>query len=144
MRDSRNSAVSTLRSLEDKVEWYEDITEEMFGFKLQPYMVRSTTVTVTSYNPLEEQCDSTPLIASDNGLVAPGIIALPKHYREELSLNLGDMVWIPPYGQFVIRDHMNSNKPSGRVDIISFIPKWSKRFGRDVRTMYWFVNTEVK
>jgi hypothetical protein len=98
----------------------------------------STLVTLSSYNPVKEQCDDTPLTESDNRLVAPGILALPKHYRKELGIELGQIVWIPPYGQFIVRDHMNSRKPAGRADIISFIPKWSKEFGKvkDAR-MYW-------
>ena len=119
--------------------WYKEQSQRILGKNFKLGNLMSTTINLSSYNPVEEQCDSTPLIASDNGLVTPGILALPKHYRLDLGFELGQIVWIPPYGQFIVRDHMHSRKAKGRGDIISFIPEWSKKFGiNNIATMYWF------
>lgn len=127
-----------IRSMEIELSWYKEQSKRILGESFKPGNLMSTTINLSSYNPLEEQCDSTPLIASDNGLVAPGILALPKHWRRLLNIDFGQIVWIPPYGQFVVRDHMNPRKKDGRGDIISFIPEWSKEFGVDnIATMYW-------
>ncbi len=99
--------------------------------------LRREEVIATSYNPLKAQTDDDNLISADNKLVEPGIIALPKHYRLELGLKFGQRVVIEGLGVFTVRDHMNSNRPRGRVDIISFIPEWSVEWGRKPATMYW-------
>lgn len=140
MKDDRiQSLMDQVEDLKGEVNWYVLHTKDILGPSFRPGNVYSTSVTLSSYNPVKEQCDNTPLISSDNKLVTPGIVALPKHYREDLNISLGQIVVIPPYGQFLVRDHMNNRKPKGRVDIISFIPGWSKKFGKvENVTMYWF------
>jgi hypothetical protein len=128
--------------LRNELSWYKEQSKRILGDGFKPGNVMSTTINLSSYNPVEEQCDDTPLVASDNGLVTPGIIALPQDYRKDLGLDFGQIVWIPPYGQFIVRDHMHDRKKSGRGDIISFIPDWSKKFGiNNMATMYWFMET---
>ena len=135
---SKTDTEQRLSVITEELDWYRSVTKDIFGPNFKPGNLRSTTVNLSSYNPLEEQCDDTPLIASDNGLVAPGILALPQHYRKSLGFELGKLVWIPPYGQFIVRDHMHDRKEVGRGDIISFIPEWSKEFGiNNIATMYW-------
>jgi hypothetical protein len=100
----------------------------------------STSVTVTSYNPLEKQCDDSPLIDSNNKLVMPGTIAIPQEYRKKIGIILDQTVMLEGYGLFTVTGHMNDRfKDEPMVDIISFIPKWSKRFGRKYNVkMYWW------
>lgn len=100
----------------------------------------STTVTVTSYNPLEHQCDDTPLIDSNNKLVMPGTVAMPKAYREKMGISLGQTIVLEGLGAFTVTGHMNARfKEKAKVDVISFIPKWSKRFGikENVKMFWW-------
>ncbi len=126
-----------LNDLEGEVDRLRDLLTMIFGEPVPQYALRSTTVIASSYNPVEAQCDADPLIASDNKLVMPGVLALPKHYRLELGLKMGQKVILSGLGPFTVRDHMSSRKPRGRVDIISFIPEWSKKFGKREVTMYW-------
>lgn len=126
----------TIRMLDAEMERLHELLREFFpNFNMR--QLRSTTVTASSYNPVEEQCDSTPLIASDNKLVEPGILALPQHYRKELGIRLGQRVVLEGLGVFTVRDHMHNRKPRGRVDIISFIPEWSTAWGKRPLKMYW-------
>jgi len=109
------------------------------GYK-KDAVVYSIKVTATSYNPLEKQCDKTPLIDSNNKLVMPGTIAVPKKFREKIGIKLGQIVLLDGFGLFTVTGHMNNRfKDEPKVDIISFIPEWSKKFGvhKKVR-MYWW------
>lgn len=115
---------------------------QVYGATYERDTLRETTVIASSYNPLEEQCDKTPLIDSNNKLVMPGTLAIPRHWREELGLPLGTRVVLSGLGSFTITGHMNDRKPEGRVDIISFIPEWSKRFGKQELTMSWVTPKE--
>lgn len=108
------------------------------GFEIDSPLF-SMEVTATSYNPVKEQCDSTPLIDSNNKLVMPGTIALPKKFREKIGIKLGQTVLLDGYGLFTVTGHMNNRfKDAPKVDIISFIPKWSKKFGVNTIKMYWW------
>jgi len=142
--------VKTIPTVELKLNEYTEINDNlkrhselnsllMPGFTSDSLLF-STTVTVTSYNPLKEQCDSTPLINSSNKLVMPGQVALPKGMRLKLGIKLHQFVIVGKWGMFEVTDHMNPRyDEENRVDIISFIPKWSKKFGtqRNI-TLYWW------
>lgn len=136
--DGYEGDLTTIPEIVAEANWYRKQCRNIFGEDFKPGNLRITTITLSSYNPVEEQCDSDPLIAADNNLIAPGVLAFPKHYRLALGLEFGQIVWAPPYGQFIVRDHMNSRKKTGRVDVVSFIPKWSVEFGivRDIK-LYW-------
>lgn len=100
----------------------------------------STIVTVTSYNPLEEQCDDSPLIDSNNKLVMPGTVAMPKKYRKKIGIELGQTILLEDLGLFTVTGHMNGRfEDQAKVDVISFIPKWSKEFGvhEGVKMFWW-------
>lgn len=98
------------------------------------------TVTVTSYNPLEAQCDDTPLIDSNNKLVMPGTVAIPQGFRKKIGIKLGQTILLEDLGLFTVTGHMNDRfEEQPKIDVISFIPKWSKRFGvREDVKMYWW------
>jgi hypothetical protein len=69
----------------------------------------------------------------------PGTIAIPEKFREKIGIKLGQKVLLEGYGIFTITGHMNSRfNEEAKVDIISFIPKWSKRFGVRSVKMYWW------
>lgn len=100
----------------------------------------STTVTVTSYNPLKEQCDSSPLIDSNNKMVMPGTVAIPQAYRKKIGLELGQTILLEGLGTFTVTGHMNKRfGEDAKIDVISFIPKWSKKFGihKGVKMFWW-------
>jgi 3D (Asp-Asp-Asp) domain-containing protein len=128
MDERMNGIISAKCDAEEELFEHRELMLSIWGDEFDIGKIKTATVEATSYNPLREQCDADPLIASDNRLVTPGVLAMPKKYRQELGIELGQRVALAGYGMFTVRDHMNS-RFHARVDIISFIPKWSKHFG---------------
>lgn len=126
--------------LEKKLKRYSKINALLMpGFNTDSQLF-STTATITSYNPLKEQCDKTPLTNSSEQLVMPGQIALPQQMRKRLGIKLHQHMIIGEWGVFEVTDHMNPRyNNENRVDIISFIPKWSKKFGvhKNIKIYWW-------
>lgn len=70
----------------------------------------------------------------------PGQVAISSGFRKRIGLKLGDIILLENMGMFHVVDHMNSRyNKENRIDIISFIPKWSKKFGKKENVkMYWW------
>lgn len=131
--------IEHISNLSETVDHYENIIQMLLpGYEqAQPFF--STQVTVTSYNPVEAQCDDTPLINSANQLVAPGQVAISQGFRKRIGLEFGDFIILENFGLFVVTDHMNKRYDGeNRIDIISFIPEWSKKFGVKQLKMFWW------
>ncbi len=137
-----NETEARLVDVEAELSCYKDFVFEVWGDSFDASSIQAVEVEVTSYNPVAWQCDDTPLIASDNGLVTPGVLAMPQHFRKRLGIQLGQKVALAGYGTFTVRDHMNS-RFDNRVDIISFIPKWSKKFGKRTAKLIWVADAEI-
>lgn len=102
------------------------LAEKMMGMECTN--LRTIKVNVTSYNPVKRQCDNSPLIGANGQMVTPGAIAISRDLERKYGIKFGDKVVIEGYGTFTVADYMNS-RFRNRVDIISFIPKWSDKFG---------------
>ena len=68
------------------------------------------TMTVTSYQSVPEQTDSTPFIAADGHRVHPYGVAVSRdlHERWGGSLKFGDVLYIEDIGFKVVNDTMNA------------------------------------
>jgi 3D (Asp-Asp-Asp) domain-containing protein len=91
---------------------------------ISPIIFPKTQVlgTITSYNPTEEQCDSTPDITASGKKVSEGMIAnncLPFGTRVEINGII-----------YTVEDRMNSRYGCDRFDILSFDEEFSIEFGR--------------
>ena len=116
------------------------LMKEMLPGYTEKTPIYSIPVTLSSYNPTVEQCDADPFINSANMLVAPGQVAIPKLFRLKLGLKLKQFIVVSGYGIFQVVDHMNKRyEEQAKIDIISFIPDWSKEFGikHDVLIYWW-------
>jgi 3D (Asp-Asp-Asp) domain-containing protein len=99
--------------------------EKMLGMSI--HNLKSLNVTITSYNPTKRQCDSSPFYGPKGELVTPGIVAISKDLREA-GIKHGDKVILEGYGVFTVADSMH-HRWRRKVDIISLIPGYSKKFG---------------
>ena len=107
----------------------------------------SYKVTVTTYNPTKEQCDSTPNITADGTRIKPWratdyrYVALSRDLLDRWGgpFNYGDYIVIEGTdgwdGIYQVRDTMNPNWVN-RVDILTT----NSRFKYDNITMYKYVD----
>ena len=107
----------------------------------------SYKVTVTTYNPTKEQCDSTPNITADGTKIKPWratdyrYVALSRDLLDRWGgpFNYGDYIVIEGTdgwdGIYQVRDTMNP-KWTNRVDILTT----NSRFKYDNITMYKYVD----
>ena len=110
----------------------------------------SYTVTVTTYNPTEAQCDSTPNITADGTKIKPWKASEYRYValsRDLLSrwggpFNYGDWIVIEGTGSrdgvYQVRDTMNP-KWTKRVDILTT----NSRFKFNNITMYKYIEEEI-
>lgn len=85
-------------------------------------------VTVTAYNPVEEQCDADPLIAASMRKVREGTIAVSRDLFDQ-GWVFGKKVRIEGLGIFEINDLMNK-RFSKRIDIFMWDANKAKQFGK--------------
>ena len=86
------------------------------------------TVTVTAYNPEEEQCDDDPYVAASMRRVRQGTIAVSRDLFDA-GWVFGRKVRIEGVGIFEINDLMNS-RFRDRVDIFMWDKSEAQAFGR--------------
>ncbi len=84
-------------------------------------------VTVTGYNSVREQTDSTPRITAINTGCREGVVAVSRDLLER-GWTFGSKIWIEGYGVYTIEDVMNS-RHRNHIDI--WLPGKSKINGRD-------------
>jgi len=125
-----------ITELEDEHNTMSKLWVNTFGEEFDPKKIRSTMVEVSSYNPLSGQTDSTPFEAAFGNMVKPGILAVPQAYRLKMGWKPFQVVMLEGIGPMVIADHMN-DRWGAVVDIICFIPKWSKLWGRKDLRIWW-------
>ena len=113
---------------------HKEILKEMFGTE-EPN-IKKIEVTATSYNPVRSQCDDRPLETADGSLVAPGMLGVSRDLLRKHKLHVGQKVVLQGLGTFTVTDKMN-HRFRNRVDIISFIPQWSKKFGKRQLSLYY-------
>lgn len=90
------------------------------------------TVTVTAYNPVEEQTDSDPLIAASMRKVREGTVAVSRDLFDQ-GWVFGKKIRIEGVGIFEINDLMNK-RYSKRIDIFMWDENQARSFGkRDIR-----------
>ena len=92
-------------------------------------------VQVTSYNPVKSKGWGNGLTTADGNLAKPGGIAVSHDLKKKYNLKYGSKVILKDYGVFTVTDLMNK-RFKNRVDIISFIPQWSKAFGVRPSVLY--------
>lgn len=85
-------------------------------------------VTVTAYNPTEEQTDSDPLIAASMRKVRSGTIAVSRDLFDQ-GWVFGRKVRIEGLGIFEINDLMNK-RFTKRIDIFMWDEDQARRFGK--------------
>ena len=112
--------------------------------------IQEFDVTVTTYNPTEEQCDSTPNQTADGTIIKPWkateyrYVALSRDLLSRWGgpFEYGDYIVIEGTdgwdGVYQVRDTMNP-KWTNRVDILTT----NSRFKYDNITMYKYVNEIV-
>lgn len=93
-------------------------------------------VTVTSYNPTPAQGWGDGLHCYTGKLATPGIISISHDLKKKHGIKLGQKVILGQYGQFIVGDFMNK-RFTKRVDIISLVPAWSKKFGVKKAKLYY-------
>lgn len=86
------------------------------------------TLTVTAYNPEEEQCDEDPYVAASMRRVRQGTIAVSRDLFDA-GWVFGRKVRIEGLGIFEINDLMNS-RYKDRVDIFMWDKSAAQAFGR--------------
>lgn len=109
--------------------------ETLISFGLT-HKLKSKKVTVTAYNNLASQCDSTPNICAWGDRIKPGVIAVSRNLLGE-GMGRNTKVYIPGYGSFVVLDKMNK-RYRDRIDIFvgSNISK-AMEFGKKELKIYW-------
>ena len=104
---------------------------------LQSYGNKSlfiTHVTITTYNAVRSQCDSSPLITADgtkidNNKLKSGeqrIVAISRDLLH--AIPLGSLIYVEGHGYYEVRDTMNS-RFKHRIDILQHSSK--KNFKKD-------------
>jgi 3D (Asp-Asp-Asp) domain-containing protein len=112
----------------------DNLVKEMFG--VDKPNVKSLPVTVTSYNPVKRQCDNTPFETASGAFTTPGMLAVSRDLMKRCNWKFGQKVVLKDYGTFTVTDYMNK-RFKNRVDIISFIPNWSEKFGLRKTIVYY-------
>lgn len=87
-------------------------------------------VTVTAYNPVEEQCDSDPLIAASMRKVREGTVAVSRDLFDQ-GWVFGKKIRIEGLGIFEINDLMNK-RFTKRVDVFMWDESEARKFGKRV------------
>ena len=104
---------------------------------LQSYGSKSlfiTHVTITTYNAVRSQCDSSPLITADgtkidHNKVKSGEQKIVAISRDLLyAIPLGSLIYVEGHGYYEVRDTMNS-RFKHRIDILQHSSK--KNFKKD-------------
>jgi len=90
-------------------------------------------VTVTAYNPVPEQTDSTPFQTASMQMVREGIVALSRDLEYEYDLQFGDKIYLiidgKEFGPFEFQDRMN-RRFKKRVDIFMWKEADAWKFGK--------------
>ena len=97
-------------------------------------------VTITAYNPVSTQTDSTPNITASNKEATLGMIALSRDLEKDFGFEFGDPVTIYNIGVFEFEDRMNK-RWKRRVDILMKSEIQAKKFGEKKG---WIVLRRVK
>lgn len=126
VNDKLHERQTEVKYLKQQVAQARILEEKMLGMECRD--LRVVKVNVTSYNPTKKQCDNNPLIGANGEIVTPGTIAISRDLARKHGIKFKDKVMIEGYGTFTVADYMN-RRWKNRVDIISFIPKWSDKFG---------------
>jgi 3D (Asp-Asp-Asp) domain-containing protein len=89
---------------------------------------RVKSVTITAYNPSEEQCDEDPLVAASMRTVRTGTIAVSRDLFDQ-GWVFGRKVRIEGLGIFEINDLMNK-RYSRSIDVFMWDENQATAFGR--------------
>lgn len=85
-------------------------------------------VTVSAYNPLPNQTDSTPLITASNKRVQEGFCAMSRDLEKRFKLKFGDPIHLVGIGTCEFQDRMNRRKKL-QVDLFMWKKKDAIKFG---------------
>lgn len=85
-------------------------------------------VTVSAYNPLSNQTDSTPLITASNKRVQEGFCAVSRDLEEQLKLKFGDLIHLDGIGTCEFQDRMSRRKKL-QIDLFMWEEKDAIKFG---------------
>ena len=113
-----------------------NLIEKCFGRQVDLNEIKSIPVTITAYSSTEAQCDSTPYITASESPVRVGTLAVSTDLVKERGLSFGEIVLIPGYGLFEVRDLMNP-RWRRRVDIWESDVQAAKLFGKQKGTLIW-------
>jgi len=86
-------------------------------------------VTVTAYNALSSQTDSTPFITASNTRVRSGICAVSRDIERTLGLKFGDFLHLEGIGTCEFQDRMHRRKRK-QVDLFMWDRASALEFGR--------------
>lgn len=101
------------------------VTQALQSKLLENRQVR--TVTVTAYNPTEDQCDADPLVAASMRKVKTGTVAVSRDLFDQ-GWVFGKKIRIEGLGIFEINDLMNK-RFTRRVDVFMWDEDEAVRFG---------------
>lgn len=103
-----------------------------------------THVTLTTYNPVEDQCDSSPLLTANNTTIdldklksgEQRIVAISRDLL--YMIPMGSKVHIEGHGEYIVADVMNK-RFTHRMDILQSVGE--PNFKKDkVKVTYWKYN----
>ena len=85
-------------------------------------------VTVTAYNAVKSQTDSTPNLTASNKKPIEGYCGVSRDLEKLLGLKFGDFIYLEDIGSFQFQDRMHKRKKM-QVDIFMKSVKKAKEFG---------------
>lgn len=130
--EAKNQEIGTLARALDITEYKIDaaeralvVTQALQVKQMENKQVR--TVTVTAYNPLEDQCDADPYIAASMRKVRLGTVAVSRDLFDQ-GWVFGKKIRIEGLGIFEINDLMNK-RFTKRVDVFMWDESDAMKFG---------------
>ena len=91
-------------------------------------------ISVSAYNAIPNQTDSTPFIMASGKRVYEGAIALSRDIERDFGLKFGDKIHLLGIGTFVFLDRMH-RRWKRRVDLFKWSKKKAIQFGRQKAIM---------
>jgi 3D (Asp-Asp-Asp) domain-containing protein len=127
-----------IADLELKVQLAKELLIETFGESETDFAFDSAVVTVTSYNAVKAQTDSTPEETASGMPVMPWTCAVSADVLQKYGLKFGDRIILEGLGVFTVAD-LTNKRFRNRVDLLAPVSsiKWSRKFGVKKTKMYF-------
>lgn len=127
-----------IAELETKVQLAKELMIETFGETQAEFSFDSVMVTVTSYNAVRAQTDSTPEETASGMPVMPWTCAVSADLMRKYGIRFGDKIILEGLGVFTVAD-LTNKRFRNRVDLLAPVNsvKWSRKFGLKRVRMYY-------